>query len=98
MADLNGKKIGGQKGSLGAELIKNNPDIMSQIHSLNDSYENIPQILGDLKTLGIDACVGDISLMAEDLGANGPQVASMQFLRAIFIVGVYPIIIKILFA
>ena len=40
----------------------------------------------------------DISLMAEDLGANGPQVASMQFLRAIFIVGVYPIIIKILFS
>jgi len=42
--------------------------------------------------------MSDISLMAEDLGANGPQVASMQFLRAIFIVGVYPIIIKILFA
>ena len=41
--------------------------------------------------------MSDISLMAEDLGANGPQVASMQFLRAIFIVGVYPIIIKILF-
>ena len=34
--------------------------------------------------------MSDISLMAEDLGANGPQVASMQFLRAIFIVGVYP--------
>ena len=41
--------------------------------------------------------MSDISLMAEDLGANAPQVASMQFLRAIFIVGVYPIIIKILF-
>jgi len=41
--------------------------------------------------------MSDISLMAEDLGANGPQVASIQFLRAIFIVGVYPIIIKILF-
>lgn len=41
--------------------------------------------------------MSDISLMAEDLGANGPQVASMQFLRAIFIVAVYPIIIKILF-
>ena len=41
--------------------------------------------------------MSDISLMAEDLGANGPQVASMQFLRAVFIVGVYPIIIKILF-
>ena len=42
--------------------------------------------------------MSDISLMAEDLGANAPQVASMQFLRAIFIVGVYPIIIKILFS
>ena len=42
--------------------------------------------------------MSDISLMAEDLGANGPQVASMQFLRAIFIVGVYPVIIKILFS
>lgn len=41
--------------------------------------------------------MSDISLMAEDLGANGAQVASMQFLRAVFIVGVYPIIIKILF-
>ena len=41
--------------------------------------------------------MSDISLMAEDLGANAPQVASMQFLRAIFILGVYPIIIKILF-
>ena len=40
--------------------------------------------------------MSDISLMAEDLGANGPQVASMQFLRAIFIVGVYPLIIKFL--
>ena len=40
--------------------------------------------------------MSDISLMAEDLGANGPQVASMQFLRAIFIVGVYPLIIKLL--
>ena len=42
--------------------------------------------------------MSDISLMAEDLGANGPQVVSMQFLRAIFIVGIYPIIIKILFS
>ena len=42
--------------------------------------------------------MSDISLMAEDLGANGPQVASMQFLRAIFIVGVYPVIIKTLFS
>ena len=42
--------------------------------------------------------MSEIALMAEDLGANGPQVASMQFLRAIFIVGIYPIIIKILFS
>lgn len=41
--------------------------------------------------------MSDISLMAEDLGANGPQVASMQFLRAVFIVAIHPIIIKILF-
>lgn len=76
MADLKGKKIGGQKGSLGADLIKNNPDLMSQIHSLNDLYENIPQILEDLKTLGIDACVGDISLMAEYLNKE-PGVYSL---------------------
>lgn len=76
MADLKGKKIGAQKGSLGADLIKNNPDLMSQIHSLNDSYENIPQILEDLKTLGIDACVGDISLMAEYLNKE-PGVYSL---------------------
>lgn len=67
MEDLKGKKIGGQKGSLGAYLIKNNPDIMSQIHSLNDSYDNIPLIVGDLKNYGVDACVGDISTMAEFL-------------------------------
>ena len=65
--DLKDKKIGGQKGSFGADLIKNNPDIMTRIHSLNDSYENIPQMLGDLKNLGLDACVGDISTMTEYL-------------------------------
>ena len=74
--DLKGKKIGAQKGSLGAELIKNNPDIMSQIHSLNDSYENIPQILGDLKAFGVDACVGDISTMASYLDKE-PDVYSL---------------------
>lgn len=65
--DLKGKKIGVQKGSFGADLIKNNPDMMTKIHSLNDSYENIPQMLGDLKNLGLDACVGDISTMTEYL-------------------------------
>ena len=76
MEDLKGKKIGAQKGSLGADLIKNNPDLMSQIHSLNESYDNIPQILEDLKTLGLDACVGDISLMAEYLNKE-PGVYSL---------------------
>ena len=65
--DIKGKKIGVQKGSFGADLIKNNPDMMTKIHSLNDSYENIPQMLGDLKNLGLDACVGDISTMTEYL-------------------------------
>ncbi|UTC75739.1 amino acid ABC transporter substrate-binding protein [Treponema sp. OMZ 792] len=74
--DLKGKKIGGQKGSLGAALIKNNPDMMSQIHSINDSYNNIPQILGDLKTLGLDACVGDISTIAGYLSKE-PDVYSL---------------------
>ncbi|UTC82988.1 ABC transporter substrate-binding protein [Treponema denticola] len=76
MEDLKGKKIGGQKGSLGPELIKNNPDIMSQIHSLNDSYDNIPQILEDLKIFGVDACVGDISAIIEYLSKE-PNVYSL---------------------
>lgn len=42
--------------------------------------------------------MSDIAIIAGDLGANGPQVAMMQFLRASSIVGVYPIIIKLLFA
>ncbi|UTC90994.1 amino acid ABC transporter substrate-binding protein [Treponema denticola] len=74
--DLKDKKIGGQKGSFGADLIKNNPDIMTRIHSLNDSYENIPQMLGDLKNLGLDACVGDISTMTEYLNKE-PDVYSL---------------------
>lgn len=74
--DLKGKKIGAQKGSLGAVLIKNNPDMMSQIHSMNDSYDNIPQILGDLKNLGVDACVGDISAITEYLSKE-PDVYSL---------------------
>ena len=74
--DLKGRKIGGQKDSLGAYLIKNSPEIMSQIHSLNDSYSNIPQILGDLKNLGLDACVGDISTMTEYLNKE-PDVYSL---------------------
>ncbi len=74
--DLKGRKIGGQKDSLGAYLIKNSPEIMSQIHSLNDSYSNIPQILGDLKAFGVDACVGDISTMTEYLNKE-PDVYSL---------------------
>ncbi len=74
--DLKGRKIGGQKDSLGAYLIKNSPEIMSQIHSLNDSYSNIPQILGDLKAFGVDACVGDLSIMATYL-TNEPDVYTL---------------------
>lgn len=74
--DIKGKKIGVQKGSFGADLIKNNPDMMTKIHSLNDSYENIPQMLGDLKNLGLDACVGDISTMTEYLNKE-PDVYSL---------------------
>ena len=74
--DLNGKKIGSQKGSLGAALIKNNPEIMNKIHSLNDSYSNIPQILGDLKAFGIDACVGDISTLSSYFNKE-PDVYSL---------------------
>ena len=74
--DLKGRKIGGQKDSLGAYLIKNSPEIMSQIHSLNDSYSNIPQILGDLKAFGVDACVGDILTMTEYLNKE-PDVYSL---------------------
>lgn len=42
--------------------------------------------------------MSDIAIIADDLGANGPQVAMMQFLRASCIIGIYPIIIKILFS
>lgn len=41
--------------------------------------------------------MSDIAIMAEDLGANGTQVAMMQFIRATSIIIIYPIIIKILF-
>lgn len=41
--------------------------------------------------------MSDIAIMAEDLGANGSQVAMMQFIRVCFIISIYPIIIKILF-
>lgn len=74
--DLKDKKIGGQRGSLGAALIKNNPEIMSRIHSLNDSYSNIPHILVDLKSFGVDACVGDISTMAAYLKKE-PEMYSL---------------------
>lgn len=41
--------------------------------------------------------MSDIAIMAEDLGANGSQVAMMQFIRVCFIISIYPIIIKLLF-
>lgn len=41
--------------------------------------------------------MSDIAIMAEDLGADGTQVAMMQFIRATSIIVIYPIIIKILF-
>lgn len=41
--------------------------------------------------------MSDIALMAEDLGADGSQVAMMQFIRVCFIISLYPIIIKLLF-
>lgn len=74
--DLKGKKIGGQKTSLGVDLIKNNPDLMNKFHSVKDSYNNTPQALLDLKSLGIDACVGDVSTMAIYL-AKEPDMYSL---------------------
>lgn len=41
--------------------------------------------------------MADIAIMADDLGADPPQVAIMQFLRASSIVVIYPILIKLLF-
>ena len=34
--------------------------------------------------------MSDIAIMAEDLGANGSQVAMMQFIRVCFIISIYP--------
>lgn len=41
--------------------------------------------------------MSDIAIMAEDLGANGSQVAMIQFIRVCFIISIYPIVIKLLF-
>jgi len=62
--DLEGKKIGGEKKSLSISLLKNNPDIMSRVSEVKESYNNIPEVLSDLKNYGIDACVGDITTLA----------------------------------
>ncbi|AIN93997.1 substrate-binding periplasmic protein [Treponema putidum] len=62
--DLKGKKIAGQMGGLGLTLIKNNPELMNQIYLVEYLYNNIPQILNSLKNHEVDACVGDISIMA----------------------------------
>ena len=43
--DLKGKKIGGQMGSLGLALIRNNSQLMNQIRSVEYSYDNTPQVL-----------------------------------------------------
>ncbi len=62
--DLKGKKIGGQMGSLGLALIRNNSQLMNQIRSVEYSYDNTPQVLKSLKNHEFDACVGDISIMS----------------------------------
>ena len=62
--DLKGKKIGGQMGSLGLALIRNNSQLMNQIRSVEYSYDNTPQVLRSLKNHEFDACVGDISIMS----------------------------------
>lgn len=41
--------------------------------------------------------MSDIAIMAEDLGADGSQVAMIQFIRVCFIISIYPIVIKFLF-
>lgn len=73
LEELSGKKIGGQKGSLGISVIKNNPEIMAKMTSVRDTYNNITEVLGDLKNLGIDACVADLSTIIEYL-TNEPDV------------------------
>ena len=62
--DLKDKKIGGQIGSFGASLIRNNTKLMNQIDSLEYSYNTLPQVLNSLRKHEVDACVGDISIMA----------------------------------
>ena len=73
LEDLKGKKIGGQKGSLGISVIKNNPELTAKIAYVRDTYNNITEVLGDLKNLGIDAGVADLSAIIEYL-ANEPDV------------------------
>ena len=70
---MKGKKIGGQKGSLGISVIKNNPELTAKIAYVRDTYNNITEVLGDLKNLGIDAGVADLSAIIEYL-ANEPDV------------------------
>lgn len=41
--------------------------------------------------------MSDIAIMAEDLGANGIEVAMMQFIRASSIIVVYPLLISLFF-
>lgn len=41
--------------------------------------------------------MSDIAIMAEDLGADGSQVAMVQFIRVCFIISIYPIVIEFLF-
>lgn len=74
--DLEGKKIGGEKGSLSISLLKNNPDIMSRVSEVKESYNNIPEVLSDLKSYAIDACVGDMTTLATYLKAE-PDVYTL---------------------
>ena len=74
--DLKDKKIGGQIGSFGASLIRNNTKLMNQIDSLEYSYNTLPQVLNSLRKHEVDACVGDISIMATYL-TNEPDVYTL---------------------
>ena len=62
--DLKDKKIGGQIGALGLALIRNNSQLMNQIHSVEYSYNTLPQVLNSLRKHEVDVCVGDLSIMA----------------------------------
>lgn len=62
--DLKDKKIGGQIGALGLALIRNNTKLMNQIDSVEYSYNTLPQVLNSLRKHEVDACVGDLSIMA----------------------------------